>query len=323
MKKLWALVFIFIFGITLHAKSFYQEFNRIKKDSPKKAIDFYLEHSKEFTESFKKYEPLKLAIKHNLKEYYEVLVLKGALVDDKEHRNIDTIIKRKDYNSLKLFKKLGMDINHIDKYGNSYFFRNVHTYKDMQMLKLLLKLGYKLPNFQNSKKITRMSRPKWFNDISFGYKFLVYSDELELINRFENLISKYNIHLEYHEKELQLKDGKYYIKDTNKIFTGLKLGDYNGLDSYVLIKNGLKDGIAVVKDFNSRDIHIQNLYEKGVLLQSVIYQKVGYSLSRQVVIVYDKNTKIKKKLYFRKDGEKSDFPKSFDLEKTVESLKGL
>ncbi len=292
----------------------------IKKDK-EKAILYYLENNSTINR-FKNiqnsnYSPLFIAIKKRLKRYYEPLAKAGITIDDDSHRNIDLVIKQKDYQSIKLFKTLGMDINHIDKYGNSYFFRNVYTYKNLKMLKLIISLGYNLPNLKNRHKIYKEDTPKWHNDIIYAHKFLIQSNEKELFQKIDNIAKKYHINLQYSMDDIQKKDNKFYIKNTTYLFSGIINSHYNYLEKYIEVKNGLKDGNSVVS-YENGNPYIYNRYSKGKLIGSIIFYK---NFKKKILLIYDNNENIIEKEFYDKDGNKKVFPKDINLEKLTTKLK--
>ena len=122
-----------------------------------KALEFYLSHAKELNsvQGFHDWSraPLSIAIEHQKKDCYEAIIKAGALIDDANHVNGDTLIEQNDLESIKLFVKLGMNLNHIGRYENSYFFRALYYNNENTILaKELLKLGYNPLNPNLSKK---------------------------------------------------------------------------------------------------------------------------------------------------------------------------
>lgn len=152
------------------------------------ALDFYLSYANELNTVQGFHEcsraPLRIAIEHQKKGKYELLVKAGATIDDADHVNGDTLIEQNDLESIKLFVKLGMDLNHIGRYENSYFFRALnYSNENTTLAKELIKLGYNPLNPNLSKKRNT-------EDLALAYKVAKKKGDGELLDYANKFLEK-------------------------------------------------------------------------------------------------------------------------------------
>jgi ankyrin repeat protein len=153
-----------------------------------KALDFYLSHTKELNAIAGFHErsraPLSVAIEHQKKSTYEAIVKAGALIDDANHVNGDMLIEQNDLESIKLFIKLGMNLNHIGRYENSYFFRALYySNENTTLAKELVKIGYNPIN-------PNLSRKRNIEDLALAYKVASKKGDKELADYANQILDK-------------------------------------------------------------------------------------------------------------------------------------
>lgn len=232
------------------------------------ALEYYLEHAKELNavggiHNWSK-APLTIAIDHRKKEIYERLVKAGAIIDDRDHDNGDRLIAQNDSESIKLFVKLGMDLNHIGRYNNSYFFRCIHhEHKNTALAKALLRLGYNPmnPNLPTERNL---------KDLSLAYTVATEKGDDVLADFAKRMLDRYNGVIDADVSQIVNKNRLAYLKGSDKLFTGTLKSGYGEYEKKTHYVNGLKEGrLSVIKPGGAPFAIAE--YKRGIMIYGVIF----------------------------------------------------
>jgi ankyrin repeat protein len=231
------------------------------------ALEYYLSHAERLNAVQGLHDwskaPLTIAIDHQKKEYYPRIIKAGGWIDDDDHDNGDRLIAQNDLESIKLFVKLGMNLNHIGKYQNSYFFRTLYySHKNTTLAKELLKLGYTPmnPNLPTKRNI---------EDLSLAYTVAIEKGDNELATIAKKLLDQNNGALDADDSQIIIKDRLAYLKGTDKPFTGTLSGGYGEFEKKTQYVNGLKEGQLKVIKPSGDPFAIANFYQ-GIITYGVI-----------------------------------------------------
>lgn len=239
----------------------------VDKGEIEKALEFYLANASRLNaikniHNWSK-APLTLAIEYNKISYYERVINAGAIIDDRAHRNIDQLITSNDAKSLKLFAKMGMDINHVDYSGNSYFFRSVHHAEENTfMAKEILKLGYNLYN-------PNLSQTRVKSDINLAYRVALKKKDKKLSSMLSKLSDRSS--MEVFSDAVQTKDDKLYFKGSDVLFNGKVKSDYGVYSRSRAYRDGVRHGETIVSKPN-HEIFAVAYYIDAKLVSGIVMQ---------------------------------------------------